>query len=66
MLIFCLGVSEDKFESFWEESEESVKEDDFLLEDNEGRKFWNIIVFCIVYLILIIVDFCFGLFMFLF
>lgn len=66
MLIFCLGVSEDKFESFWEESEESVKEDDFLLEDNEGRKFWNIIVFCIVYLILIIVDFCFGLCMFLF
>lgn len=40
MLIFCLGVSEDKFESFQEEScEESIEEDDFLLEDNEGRKF---------------------------
>lgn len=60
MSILCLGASEDKFESSREESEESVKEDDLSLEDNEGRKFWNIIAFCIVYLILITADPCLG------
>ena len=61
MSILCLGASEDKFESSQEESrEESIEEDDLSLEDNEGRKFWNIIAFGIVYLILITADPCLG------